>query len=65
MEGGNSGGLVAGGRGKKRARAMAYFPKCLLLYADNLAVQGDMMVSEGEMYVCCALFASPEHMSAV
>lgn len=25
--------------------------KCLLLYADSLAVHGDIIVSEGEMYV--------------
>ncbi len=27
-----------------------YFKKCLLLYADNFAVHGDMIVSEGEIY---------------
>jgi hypothetical protein len=32
-----------------------YFPTCLLRYALSLAVQGLMMVSEGEMYVCFPL----------
>lgn len=26
-----------------------YFKKCLFLYAESFAVQGDMIVSEGEM----------------
>lgn len=26
-----------------------YFRKCLFLYAESFAVQGDMIVSEGEM----------------
>lgn len=35
---------------------MTYFPTCLLRYALSFAVHGDMMVSEGEMYVCLPLF---------
>ncbi len=29
---------------------MTYFPTCLLRKALSLAVQGDMMLSDGEMY---------------
>lgn len=28
---------------------VTYFKKCLFLYAESFAVQGDMIVSEGEM----------------
>lgn len=44
-----------GGRGtrvciRQRGREdRTYFKKCLFLYAESFAVQGDIIVSEGEM----------------
>ena len=35
---------------KKKKRKKTYFNNLRPLYADNFAVQGDMMVSEGEIY---------------
>lgn len=36
-------------KGESREKIKTYFMKCLLLYAESLAVHGDMMVSEGDM----------------
>lgn len=33
---------------EKRNKKTTHFPNCLLLYADSFAVQGLMIVSEGE-----------------
>ena len=35
-------------KGKGKGNRNTHFPNCLLLYADSFAVQGLMMVSEGE-----------------
>lgn len=43
--------LDDGSEGKERKRKEkrnTHFPNCLLLYADSFAVQGLMMVSDGE-----------------
>lgn len=37
------------GKGKSGVMFKTYLRKCLLLYAESLAVHGDMMVSEGDM----------------
>lgn len=40
-----------GGSGEIWPSIETYFKKCLFLYAESFAVQGDIIVSEGEMYV--------------
>lgn len=38
-----------GGGGLAVMEDKTHFKKCLFLYAESFAVQGDMIVSEGEM----------------
>lgn len=46
--------VVVRGQGRERGRQSGvvfntHFRKCLLLYAESLAVHGDIMLSEGDM----------------